>query len=280
MTNRRLKRMSGIYYAIILLFLYVPIGVLIFFSFNQSKSRTLFTGFTLDWYKELFQNEMVLKALGVTLLVAAVSAVFATIIGTLASVGIFSLKKWQKKVIMNVTYVPIINPEIVMGVSMLLLFTVLKTLFGHVGIDFSAGLVTLIISHITFNIPYVILSVNPKIRQLDRNIYEAAMDLGCSPVQAFFKVIVPEIMPGIVTGFLMSLTYSIDDFVVSYFTSGTSQTLSIVIYSMTRRKVSPEINALSTIIFVVVLTILLISNFADIHKENKIRRQLHKEVRG
>ncbi len=279
MMNKGLKRASVVYCAIIALFLYIPIGVLIFFSFNQSKSRNLFTGFTLNWYKELFQNEMVLKSLGVTLLVAAVAAVFATVIGTMASVGIFSMKRWQKKVIMNVTYIPIINPEIVMGVSMLLLFSVMKTLFGHIGVDFSMGIVTLIIAHITFNIPYVILSVNPKLRQLDRSLYEAAMDLGCSPVKAFFKVIVPEIMPGIVTGFLMSLTYSIDDFVISYFTSGTSQTLSIVIYSMTRRKVSPEINALSTIIFVVVLTVLLTMNIVDIRKETRLRRQLQREVR-
>lgn len=258
------------YIAAIFAFLYIPIAVLIFFSFNKSKSRNLFTGFTLDWYKQLFQNEMILRALGVTLLVAALASIIATVLGTAAAIGIQSMKKWPRFAVMNVTYVPVINPEIVTGVSMLLLFTSLRYF-----LNFDMGFGTLLIAHITFNVPYVILSVNPKLRQLDHSLYEAALDLGCSPIKGFFKVIIPQIMPGIMTGFLMALTYSIDDFVISYFTSGTSQTLSIAIYSMTRRKVSPEINALSTLIFVVILAILLLMNLRDIRgpKQKKGERR-------
>ncbi|MEG1651787.1 MAG: ABC transporter permease subunit, partial [Oscillospiraceae bacterium] len=167
------------------------------------------------------------------------------------------------------------NPEIVTGVSMLLLFVGFRSFAEYFGIGFEMGIFTLILAHITFNVPYVILSVSPKLRQMDKNLYEAALDLGCSPLQAFFKVVIPEIMPGITTGFLMALTYSIDDFVISYFTSGTAQTLPIAVYSMTRRKVSPEINALSAILFVTVLSILLIMNYRDIRGE----RQLSKERR-
>lgn len=267
------KTGGKVYTALIFLFLYIPIAVLIFFSFNESKSRTNFTGFTFDWYRQLFQNEMILKALGVTLLVAAIASVAATILGTMASVGIVGMRRFSRSLIMNVTSIPVINPEIVTGVSMLLLFTVIRTLFGYIGVNFGMGIGTLILSHITFNIPYVILSVNPKLRQLNRNIYDAALDLGCAPRAAFFKVVVPQIMPGIMTGFLMAFTYSIDDFVISYFTSGTAQTLSIAIYSMTRRKVSPEINALSTIIFVVILTLLVLMNLRDIRSEKRVKKE-------
>ena len=216
---------------------------------------------------------MIIKAFGVTLLVAAISSILATVIGTAASVGLNAMKKPVRVAIMNVTYVPVINPEIVTGVSMLLLFVVMRTALSALGITFDMGIGTLILAHITFNLPYVILSVSPKLRQMDKNLYEAALDLGCSPVQAFFKVVIPEIMPGITTGFLMALTYSIDDFVISYFTSGTAQTLPIAVYSMTRRKVSPEINALSAILFVVVLSILLIMNYADIKSEKALEKE-------
>lgn len=259
----RSTKSSRAYLYVVFTFLYLPIFVLIFFSFNKSKSRNLFTGFTLDWYRQLFQNEMILRALVVTLAVAAIASVCATILGTAAAIGIQGMKRWSRFTVMNFTYIPVINPEVVTGVSMLLLFTSLRYF-----LNFNMGFGTLLIAHITFNVPYVILSVNPKFRQLDNSLYEAALDLGCNPTQAFFKVILPQIMPGITTGFLMALTYSIDDFVISYFTSGTSQTLSIAVYSMTRRKVSPEINALSTLIFAVVLIILLIMNFKDIRSEN------------
>jgi spermidine/putrescine transport system permease protein len=259
------KIASRFYIALVFVFLYAPIGVLILNSFNASKSRTVWTGFTFDWYRRLFINETIISSLGSTLFVAAVASVAATVLGTAAAIGIFNMKKITRSVIMKITYLPILNPEIVTGVSLMLLFVALKMEFGYT---------TLILSHITFCVPYVILNVLPKLRQMNRNLYDAAMDLGCNPASAFFKVVIPEIMPGIITGFLMSLTYSIDDFVISYFTYGaTSQTLSITIFSMTRRKVSPEVNALSAIIFVVVLSVLLFMNIRDARHYKKIQKK-------
>ena len=256
---------SKIYTSIIFLFLYIPIGVLIVNSFNASKSRTVWTGFTLDWYAKLFHNETIMTSLLNTLVVALIASVVATILGTAAALGIYNMNSVARKFIMNITLIPNVNPEIVTGVSLMLLFVFLKVEFGFT---------TLILSHITFCVPYVILNVMPKLRQMNRNLCEAAADLGCNQLQVFRKVMIPEIMPGILSGFLMSLTYSIDDFVISYFTHGaSSQTLSITIFSMTRRKVSPEVNALSAIIFVVVLTILLIVNIIDIKKHEKEARR-------
>ncbi len=256
------KIRDRIYVGLVFAFLYIPIIVLIVNSFNSSKSRTVWTGFTLDWYKRLFSNETILTSLVNTLIVAAIASIIATIIGTGAAIGIYNMKKLSRTIVMNITYLPMLNPEIVTGVSLMLLFVSLK-------MDF--GLTTLVLSHITFCVPYVILNVMPKLRQMDRNLIDAAMDLGCNSMQAFFKVIIPEIMPGIITGFLMSLTYSIDDFVISYFTYGpSSQTLSITIFSMTRRKVSPEINALSAIIFVVVLAVLVVMNYGRPDKSKEV----------
>lgn len=250
------KLSSKLYMALVFGFLYIPIFVLIINSFNASKSRTVWTGFTFDWYKKLFNNEVILNSLVNTLIIAVIASVIATILGTAAAIGIFNMKRMTKSLIINITYLPIINPEIVTGVSLMLLFVFL---------NIDLGVVTLVLAHITFCVPYVILNVLPKLHQMNRHLYEAAMDLGCNPMQAFFKVIIPEIMPGIITGFLMSITYSIDDFVISYFTHGaTSQTLPITIFSMTRRKVSPEVNALSAIIFVVILVVLLIMNIREI----------------
>lgn len=255
------KVVQRFYMFLVFGFLYIPIAVLIVNSFNESKSRSVWTGFTFDWYKKLFSNQIILQSLGNTLIIALVASVAATIIGTAAAIGIFNMKKIMRSIVMNVTYIPLLNPEIVTGVSLMLLFVSLNISFGYF---------TLILAHITFCIPYVILSVLPKLRQTNRYLYESALDLGCNPAQAFLKVVIPEIMPGIVTGFLMSLTYSIDDFVISYFTYGpTSQTLAITIFSMTRRKVSPEVNALSAIIFVVVLAILLVMNINDIRRNKK-----------
>lgn len=249
------KSISRIYLAIVFAFLYIPIIVLIVNSFNASKSRTVWTGFSLEWYKRLFTNTTIISSLLNTLLVALIASIISTILGTAAAIGIYSMKKGMRSAIIDITYLPILNPEIVTGVSLMLLFVALRMDFGYI---------TLILAHITFCVPYVILNVMPKLRQMNRNVYDAALDLGCNPMQAFFKVVIPEIMPGILTGFLMSITYSIDDFVISYFTYGpTSQTLSITIFSMTRRKVSPEVNALSAIIFVVILSILLIMNVRD-----------------
>ncbi len=227
------------------------------FSFNNSKSRVLWHGFTFKWYLKLFENQEILSAFYNTLIIGGVSACIATVLGLVASIGIVKSKKLTKKVIMNLTNIPLINPEIVTGVSLMLMFVFL---YKNLGI-FKPGLITLICAHTTFCLPYAILSIMPKLRQTDSNIYEAAQDLGCNQMQAFFKVVLPQIMPGIITGFIMSFTMSIDDFVISYFTGGTTQTLPITVYSMTRKMVSPEINALSSMLFFTVFILLLIVNF-------------------
>lgn len=254
-----MKKLSKVYLSLVLAFLYLPILVLIIFSFNVSKSRSVFTGFTLDWYQKLFHNELIMASLGNTLIVAVIASVCATVLGTVAAIGIYKMRKVPKMMVMEVTNIPITNPEIVTGVSLMLLFV-----FFAARMNLEFGFVTLIIAHITFDVPYVVMNVIPKLRQMDANLYEAAQDLGCGPVRSFFKVVLPEILPGVVSGFLMAFTFSLDDFVVSYFTSGSgAQTLPITIYAMTRRKVSPEINALSTIIFVVVLAVLLLKNLLE-----------------
>lgn len=254
-----MKKLGKIYMALVFLFLYVPIFVLIVFSFNESKSRSVFTGFTFDWYVKLFKNDIIISSLMNTLIIAVIASIAATILGTLAAIGINSMKKLPKAIVMNITNMPIINPEIVTGVSLMLLFV-----FFAARMNLEFGFVTLLIAHITFDVPYVILNIMPKFKQMDPHLYEAAQDLGCSPFKAFLRVVLPEIMPGVVSGFLMAFTFSLDDFVISYFTCGsTSQTLPITIYSMTRRKVSPEINALSTIIFVAVLIILIVKNIIE-----------------
>lgn len=260
-----MKILNKIYMAMIFVFLYAPIFVLIAFSFNNSKSRAIWSGFTLRWYFSLFENKDILSAFYNTILIASISALIATVLGTVAAVGILKSRKWQKKIIMNITNLPMINPEIVTGVSLMLLFVFMYHTFGI----FKPGLLTLICAHTTFCLPYVILSVMPKFRQMDANIYEAAQDLGCSPIMAFFKVVVPQIMPGIITGLIMSFTMSIDDFVISYFAGGTVQTLPIAVYSMTRKIVSPEINALSSLLFIVVFALLIVINFRQ-EKDKKM----------
>ncbi len=254
-----MKKLANLYLILVMLFLYVPIFVLIVFSFNETKSRSVFSGFTLDWYARLFNNDIIISSLMNTIIIAILASIISTILGTLAAIGINSMRKFPKAVIMNITNMPVINPEIVTGVSLMLLFV-----FFAARMNLEFGFVTLLIAHITFDVPYVILNIMPKFKQMDPHLYEAAQDLGCSPFMAFRKVILPEIMPGIVSGFLMAFTYSLDDFVISYFTTGsTSQTLPITIYSMTRRKISPEINALSTLIFLVVVIILIVKNIIE-----------------
>ena len=264
-----MKKLGKIYMALVLFFLYIPIFVLIVFSFNETKSRSVFSGFTLEWYERLFKNEIIISSLINTIIIAVVASIAATVLGTLAAIGINSMRKVPKAIVLNVTNMPVINPEIVTGVSLMLLFV-----FFAARMNFEFGFVTLLIAHITFNVPYVILNVMPKFKQMDPNLFEAAQDLGCSPFTALYKVILPEIMPGIVSGFLMSFTFSLDDFVVSYFTSGsTSQTLPITIYSMTRRKISPEINALSTLIFIVVVIVLIVKNIIENRQFKKEKRE-------
>ena len=261
-----MKKFSKAYMALFLMFMYIPIFVLIVFSFNETKSRSVFSGFTLDWYVKLFQNELIMTSLRNTLIIAVLASISATVLGTAAAIGISNMKKLPKAVIMNVTNIPIINPEIVTGVSLMLLFV-----FFAARMNLEFGFKTLLIAHITFDVPYVILNVMPKFRQMDPHLYEAAQDLGCGPVQAFFKVVLPEIMPGVISGFLMSFTFSLDDFIISYFTGGaTSQTLPVTIYSMTRRKISPEINALSTLIFVIVIIVLLVKNILERRRKEEV----------
>ena len=263
----KLKTLSKVYMGLVLMFLYVPIFVLIVFSFNETKSRSVFSGFTLDWYAKLFRNEVIISSLMNTIIIAVIASIAATLLGTLAAIGINSMRRVPKAIVMNITNMPIVNPEIVTGVSLMLLFV-----FFAARMNLEFGFVTLVIAHITFDVPYVILNVMPKFRQMDPNLFEAAQDLGCSPFTALRKVILPEIMPGVVSGFLMSFTLSLDDFVISYFTSGsTSQTLPITIYSMTRRKISPEINALSTLIFVVVVIVLVVKHIIETKQEQRNR---------
>ena len=253
-----MKTASKVYTALIFIFLYAPIIVLIIFSFNDTDtaSRTQFSGFTLRWYQRLFEDRYILEALLNTLIIAVVSAFASTVLGTMAAVGINRMKRMPKKVMMNITNFPMVNPEIVTGVSMMLLFVAAVSLFGGK----SLGMASLIIAHITFCLPYVILSVLPKLRQMN------------PPVRAFFKVVLPEIMPGIVTGMIMAFTLSIDDFVISYFTSGTTQTLPIYIYSMTRKRISPEINALSTVLFVCIMLLLIIINVRQGREERRAKK--------
>ena len=265
-----MKIFSKVYMAFIFLFLYAPIVVMIAFSFNSSKSRSVWTGFTTDWYAKLLQDESIISALKTTLIVAVAASVIATIIGTLAAVGISAMKKKARNAVMLATNIPMVNPEIVTGVSLMLLFVSFFGILAKIGIELEFGMLTLILAHISFNIPYVILSVMPKLRQMNKHSYEAALDLGCNPFKAFFKVVIPEIMPGIMTGMLMAFTLSLDDFVISYCTSGTdAQTLSVLIYSMTRKNVSPKINALSALMFVTVFVLMLIVNLRQLKDETK-----------
>lgn len=278
--GRLLKR---VYMVAVFGFLYIPIAVLIAFSFNESKSRAVWGGFSLKWYVNLFHNEMILQSLAVSLFVAFLSASIATVLGTLAAIGINNMGRRARGAVMTLSYVPVVNPEIVTGVSTMLLFVVFngqmsKFLTALLGTEvrLSFGIVTLLITHITFCLPYVLFNVSPKLRQMDVHLYEAALDLGCSPRQAFFKVVLPEIMPAVLSAFLISLTYSIDDFIISYFNSGTVQTLPIAIYSMTKKRVSPEINALSSIMFAVILAIILAANAFDAARERRLARALRR----
>lgn len=266
------------------LFLYAPIIFLIVFSFNSSKSRTVWTGFSLDWYAALMKNKLVLNSLYITLMVSALAALIATVAGTFAAVGFFGMKRRIRAPLLAVNNIPVINADIITGVSMSLLFIFsggfLRWLGGLIGVSLPSasgvelGFGTLLIAHISFNIPYVILSVMPKLYQLDKNLFEAAQDLGCTWMQAFFKVIIPEISPGIINGLIIAFTMSIDDFVISYFTAGSKvQTLSMTIFAMTRRRVSPEINALSTLLFAAVLILLAIVNIREARQEKMMKQK-------
>lgn len=246
------KITSNVYLSAIFVFLYAPIFAMILFSFNDSKSMAKWQGFTFKWYQELMHNEAILSALRTTILVAVVASIAATIIGTLSAIGIHKMKGAKKSVLLNINYLPVLNPDIVTAIGLMSLFIFLKL---------DLGLGTMILAHITFDIPYVILSVLPRLKQLPQNIEEAAMDLGAKPMYALRKVILPQIKPGIISGFLIAFTMSIDDFVISFFNTGSGvSNLSIEVYSMARRGIKPEINALSTLMFVSVLVLLLLAN--------------------
>lgn len=241
------------------IFLYAPIVIMIIFSFNSSKSRTVWAGFTLDWYAQLFRNELILNSLYTTILVSLMAAVIATVIGTAAAIGFSAMRRRSRQFFLTINAIPAVNPDIITGVSLMLLFVFLRSV-----INIELGFITLLLAHITFNVPYVILAIMPKIRSLNKHLFEAALDLGATPMGAFWKVILPQIRPGIISGALIAFTLSIDDFVISYFTAGSSvQTLPMTIYAMTRKRVSPEINAISTLLFLTVLVLLVIINIAQ-----------------
>ena len=263
-----MKTISKIYTALVLLFLYAPIFVMIVFSFNSARSTSHFGGFSLKWYGELINDSSTIDALKNTLILAILSSLIATVFGTLSAVGVYGMKsKWARSATMTTTNSPMMNPDIVTGISLMLLFVFVGTFVGSKN---SLGFGTMLISHITFNLPYVILSVLPKLKQTDNNLSEAARDLGCTPLQAFFKVVLPSIMPGVVTGLMMAFTLSLDDFVISYFTTGPNfQTLPIKIFSMTKRRVTPDMYALSTLMFLSVLILLILINIAQSRAEKK-----------
>ena len=259
---------KNIYTALIFLFLYAPIATLIVLSFNASKTRSKWGGFTFKWYASLFQNEEILEALGNTLLIAFISAFAATVIGTVACIAMNSMKKGARTLLMGITNIPMLNAEIVTGISLMLLFI-------SMGLRFGLG--TILLSHITFNIPYVILSIMPRMKQLNPSTYEAALDLGASHTTAFFKVVFPDLLPGILFGFLMAFTMSLDDFIITHFTKGAGvDTLSTKIYTEVKKGIKPEMYALSTLIFVTVLVLLLLVNMAP--AKNKSQKNPEKAI--
>ena len=266
----KMKRASKIYTALIMIFLFAPIAILLVFSFNEAKSLSVFSGFSLKWYRELFRDSETLKAVGNTLILAVSASLISTVMGTAAAVGINKLRNKALRTMMDsVTNIPMINPDIITGISLMLMFVFVGRLFGAAT---SLSFWTILISHITFCLPYVILQVLPKLQQMDKALPEAAMDLGCTPLRAFFKAELPEIMPGVITGLIMAFTMSLDDFVISYFTSGNGfQTLPIRIYSMTKKTVTPKMYALATIIFFVILALLMVSNYYDEEAVNERR---------
>ena len=256
-----MKFLSKSYIALILAIMYIPILVLMLFSFNSTNNTGVFTGFSTYWYEELFRSAEAFAALKNTLILAVCSAVIATLIGTAASLGLHRMRcKPLRVTVTSLTNVPMMNPDIVTGISMMLLFVFVG---NRLATQEKLNFWTLLIAHVTFNLPYVILNVTPKFRGMDKHLPEAAQDLGCTPVQSFFKVELPCIMPGIVTGFIMAFTLSLDDFVISYFCSGTDfQTLPILIYSMTKKEVKPDIYALSTLMIIAILALLILSNLS------------------
>ena len=264
-----MKRSARIYTGLVFLFLFAPIVILIVFSFNSAKSLSVFDEFSFKWYLELFSDDVTLTSLKNTLVLALTASVISTIMGTAAAVGIDKLRRrWLRAAMDTVTNIPMVNPDIITGISLMLMFVFVGQLFGFAT---SLSFWTMLIAHVTFCLPYVILQVLPRLRQMDPALPEAAMDLGCSPLKAFFRVEIPEILPGIATGMIMAFTLSLDDFVISYFTQGNGfQTLPIRIYNMTKKTVTPKMYALATIIFFVILTLLLVTNLIGGDEEDAV----------
>ena len=260
------KALRKAYIGLIMAFLYAPIVLLILYSFNDSKSRANWGGFTLRWYEELFTDPALMSALGTTHSIGILAAIISTILGTVGAIALFQMKRGPRNVLMSVVNLPMLNSEVVTGVSLMLLYAM-----AHVQL----GYITLLLSHVGFCVPYVVLSVMPKLRQLDPHLAEAAQDLGATPLQGFMRVILPDIMPGVFSGFIMALTMSIDDFVVSFFTTGSGvSNLSITIYTMAKRGISPKINALSTLIFLCVFILLIGINLSDLRSSSKSKKKV------
>ena len=267
-----MKTSAKVYSFIVFGILFAPILVLLVFSFNEAKSLSVFSGFSLKWYRELLKDRNTLEAVRNTLVLAASATIISTIMGTAAAVGINKLRsRWYKAVMNTVTDIPMTNPDIITGISLMLMFVFVGRLFGA---STSLSFWTMLIAHVTFCLPYVILQVLPKLQQMDKALPEAAMDLGCTPMRAFFKVELPEILPGIITGAIMAFTLSLDDFVISYFTAGNGfETLPIRIYGMTKKTVTPKMYALATLIFFVTMSLLLISNMVDNEDRQKLKEE-------
>ena len=269
-----MKAVRTLFLTVVMLILYAPILVMIVFSFNSANSTSIFEGFSLRWYENLFlYGGDLFGALRNTLILAVLSSVISTVLGTVTAVGIVKLrKKWLQNTVMSVTNIPLMNPEVVTGISMMLMFIFVGKMLGLAN---SVNFFTILIAHITFSLPYVILNVLPKLKQTDEHLTEAAMDLGCSPFQAFFKAVLPSITPGIIVGFIMAFTMSLDDFVISYFTNGTFETLPLLIYSMTRKPMKPDVYALESIMFLIILILMILLNIIQ-SDDNKKRARLRK----
>jgi len=284
--NKRNSAFNRLFMGLVFLFLYAPILLLIVFSFNEGNSNVVWTGFSLHWYKELFQNRLIMRSVYTTLMVSLLATVIATVAGTFAALGFYNMRRRYREPLNTVSNIPMMNADIVTGVAMCLFFVAFFAGWKDFAVWFNGvqsfvelptrltlGFGTLLIAHITFNIPYIILAVGPKLRQLDHNLVDAAMDLGCTWMEAFWKVILPEIKPGIVSGALTAFTMSVDDFIISYFTAGSSSsTLAMTIYGMTKKRVTPEINAISTLLFVTVLLLLVVINLREARQEQMEQR--------
>ncbi len=270
--DMKMKLSSRIYTGVIFAFLFAPIVVMLIYSFNESKSLSVYSGFSLRWYKELLRDRNTLEAVKNTFVLAISATAISTVMGTAAAVGISRIRsKWYRAALKTVTDIPMTNPDIITGISLMLMFVFVGRLVGAVN---SLSFWTMLAAHVTFCLPYVILQVLPKLQQMDPSLPEAAMDLGCTPLRAFFKVELPEILPGVITGAIMAFTMSLDDFVISYFTAGNGfETLPIRIYGMTKKTVTPKMYALATIIFLVTMSLLLISNVVDNDDRRKLKEK-------